>query len=60
MLAWAGMPLATAEVAAVLDRPIPDVREQLSHTAHFDPVGGDGTGRSADAGRRAEAQRAAR
>jgi len=42
VLAWAGMPLATAEVAAVLDRAIPDVREELSHTALFDPVGGDG------------------
>jgi predicted DsbA family dithiol-disulfide isomerase len=42
VLAWAGMPLATAEVAAVLDQPIADVREELSHTARFDPVGGDG------------------
>jgi hypothetical protein len=42
VLAWAGMPLATAEVAAVCDRPITDVREELAHVAAFDPVGGDG------------------
>jgi predicted DsbA family dithiol-disulfide isomerase len=42
VLTWARMPLATAEVAAVLDRPVPDVREELSHVAEFDPVGGDG------------------
>jgi len=42
VLAWAGMPIATAEVAAVADRPIPDVREALSRTARFTPVGGDG------------------
>ena len=42
VLDWAGMPLATAEVAAVSDRPIADVREELSRTARFEPVGGDG------------------
>ena len=42
VLAWAGMPLATAEVAAVCDRPPTDVREELAHVARFDPVGGDG------------------
>jgi predicted DsbA family dithiol-disulfide isomerase len=42
VLAWAGMPLATAEVAAVCDRPITDVREELAHVAVFAPVGGDG------------------
>ena len=42
VLAWAGMPLATAEVAAVCDRPVTDVREELAHVAAFDPVGGDG------------------
>jgi len=42
VLAWAGMPLATAEVAAVCDRPITDVREELAHVAAYAPVGGDG------------------
>jgi predicted DsbA family dithiol-disulfide isomerase len=42
VLAWADMPLATAEVAAVCDREIPDVREQLAKVARFTPVGGDG------------------
>ena len=30
VLAWAGMPLATAEVAAVCDRDIADVRAELA------------------------------
>ena len=42
VLDWAGMPLATAEVAAVCDRPITDVREELAHVAAYAPVGGDG------------------
>ena len=42
VLTWAGMPLATAEVAAVADRAIADVRERLSRCARFTPVGGDG------------------
>jgi predicted DsbA family dithiol-disulfide isomerase len=42
VLAWAGMPLATAEVAAVCDRPIADVRQELARTAAFTPVGRDG------------------
>jgi predicted DsbA family dithiol-disulfide isomerase len=42
VLAWAGMPLATAEIAAVSDREIPDVRAELSRSARFEPVGGDG------------------
>ena len=42
VLAWAGMPLATAEVAAVCDRDIPDVRMELARAAVFEPVGGDG------------------
>ena len=42
MLAWAGMPLATAEVAAVATATIDDVRESLSRVATFTPVGGDG------------------
>jgi predicted DsbA family dithiol-disulfide isomerase len=42
VLAWGRMPLATAEVAAVCNRELPDVREQLSRAARFEPVGGDG------------------
>jgi predicted DsbA family dithiol-disulfide isomerase len=47
VLDWAGMPLATAEVAAVCDRPMPDVREELAKVAAFVPVGGDGYWRAA-------------
>jgi predicted DsbA family dithiol-disulfide isomerase len=43
VLAWAGIPLATAEVAAVCDRDVADVRAELARTAaRFEPVGGDG------------------
>jgi 2-hydroxychromene-2-carboxylate isomerase len=43
VLAWAPYPLATAEVAAVCDRDIPDVRVELSRSgARFEPVGADG------------------
>ena len=42
VLAWAGFPLATAEVAAVCDAPIADVRAELARGATFEPVGGDG------------------
>jgi predicted DsbA family dithiol-disulfide isomerase len=42
VLAWAGLPLATAEVAAVCDREVPDVRAELARVARFVPVGGDG------------------
>ena len=42
VLEWAGMPLATAEVAAVCDRDIADVRPELARVASFEPVGGDG------------------
>ncbi len=42
VVAWAGMPVATAEVAAVCDREIADVRTELSRSARFTPVGGDG------------------
>ena len=42
MLTWAGMPIATAEVAAVCDREIADVRAELARVATFLPVGGDG------------------
>jgi predicted DsbA family dithiol-disulfide isomerase len=42
VLAWSGLPLATAEIAAVCDREIPDVRTELARTARFEPVGSDG------------------
>ena len=43
VLAWAPYPLATAEIAAVCDREIPDVRVELARSgARFDPVGADG------------------
>ena len=42
VLRWAGMPIATAEVAAVCDREIADVRTELARVATFLPVGGDG------------------
>ena len=42
VLAWAPYPLATAEIAAVCDREIPDVRAELARTSRFEPVGGDG------------------
>jgi predicted DsbA family dithiol-disulfide isomerase len=42
VLAWAGMPVATAEVAAVCDREVADVRADLARVATFLPVGGDG------------------
>ena len=42
VLRWAGMPIATAEVAAVCDRDIADVRTELARVATYLPVGGDG------------------
>jgi predicted DsbA family dithiol-disulfide isomerase len=43
VLDWAPYPLATAEVAAVCDRDIGDVRLELARSrARFEPVGGDG------------------
>jgi predicted DsbA family dithiol-disulfide isomerase len=42
VLAWAQMPLATAEVAAVCDRDLVAVRAELARTARFEPVGADG------------------
>ncbi len=42
VLAWAGVPLATAEVAAVMDREPADVRGELARSARFEPVGVDG------------------
>ena len=42
VLAWAGIPLATAEVAAVCDLEQPEVRGELARAAAFEPVGVDG------------------
>jgi predicted DsbA family dithiol-disulfide isomerase len=42
LLAWAGEPLATAEVALVMARSIDDAREELQRTARFEPAGADG------------------
>jgi predicted DsbA family dithiol-disulfide isomerase len=42
VLAWASMPVATAEVASVCDAEIADVRAALSRAGNFLPVGGDG------------------
>lgn len=42
VLAWAPFPLATAEVAAVCDADVADVRPELARTARYEPVGGDG------------------
>jgi predicted DsbA family dithiol-disulfide isomerase len=43
VLNWAPYPLATAEIAAVCDADLDDVRAELARTgAAFTPVGGDG------------------
>jgi predicted DsbA family dithiol-disulfide isomerase len=42
VLEWAGVPLATAEVAAVCDRELADVRAELARAARFEPVAADG------------------
>ncbi|CAN5618310.1 hypothetical protein BH24ACT24_BH24ACT24_01250 [soil metagenome] len=42
VLAWAGEPLATAEVAAVCGIDLLEAREQLARVAHGTPVGADG------------------
>jgi predicted DsbA family dithiol-disulfide isomerase len=42
VIEWAGMPLATVEVAAVCDREVDEIRPELSRCAGFEPVGGDG------------------
>jgi len=42
VLAWAGEPLATAEVAAVCAISLDDAREQLGRIAHEEHVGFDG------------------
>jgi hypothetical protein len=36
------VPLATVEVAAVMDREPADVRAELARAARFEPVGVDG------------------
>jgi predicted DsbA family dithiol-disulfide isomerase len=42
VLAWAGQPLATAEVAAIMQVGMEDAREALNATAHFHSAGADG------------------
>jgi predicted DsbA family dithiol-disulfide isomerase len=42
VLEWAGVPLATAEVAAVCDRETADVRFDLARAARYEPVAADG------------------
>ena len=42
VLEWAGVPLATVEVAAVMDRDAAEVRGELARSAAFEPVGVDG------------------
>jgi len=42
VLVWAGEPLATAEVAAIMEVPHDDARNELSRFAALEPVGTDG------------------
>jgi hypothetical protein len=42
LLAWAGEPLATAEVALVMAMDIEDARAALRDVARFEPAGADG------------------
>ena len=42
VLEWTGTPLASIEVAVVMDIPFEDAREQLSRVAVEHPVGFDG------------------
>jgi len=42
VLAWAGTPLATKEVAVICDLPVEEAREQLGHVAEECHVGFDG------------------
>jgi hypothetical protein len=42
VLAWAGEPLATQEVAVVCDIPPLEAREQLGRAARMTPIGTDG------------------
>jgi predicted DsbA family dithiol-disulfide isomerase len=57
VLDWAGVPLATAEVAAVCDREIADVRQDLARVAGFAPVGADGYWSRAERGPAGAARR---
>ncbi len=42
VLQWAGEPLATVEVAAMMNKPIDEVRTELQQVATMQPVGQDG------------------
>jgi hypothetical protein len=42
LLAWAGEPLATAEVAGIMGIDRDDARTELARIAHEQPVGPDG------------------
>ena len=42
LLAWAGEPLATAEIVAVVQEPEPEVRAALARVARAIPAGADG------------------
>lgn len=42
VLSWAGEPLATAEVALIMQTDIEEARRALSRVADFDPAGADG------------------
>jgi len=42
VLAWAGEPLATVEVATVAGLDVDRARTELAHFAHFQPIGPDG------------------
>jgi predicted DsbA family dithiol-disulfide isomerase len=42
VLEWSGIPMATAEVAAVMDADFTSTREDLARTARLEPVGADG------------------
>ena len=42
VLAWAGEPLATAEVAAVIGKDLDTTRQELAHVADETPIGPEG------------------
>jgi hypothetical protein len=42
VLEWSGVPMATQEIASVLDDDVYSVHEQLARFAHLHPVGADG------------------
>ncbi len=42
VLEWAGVPLATAEVIAVMQGSAQDIRAELARSAGFEPAGADG------------------